>query len=73
MNNMRYDYPNITAQYIVYNNARKVNIRDPFMNCSKKTVHDVKITARRIERLYDFHLKKKTTRCTILVGNIGGR
>ena len=62
INDMKEDYPLLTANYIVDKNVtRATRGRDPTLSWAKKVVRDTDRAARRIRRLYDFYLDDNDT------------
>jgi hypothetical protein len=53
---MKEDYPKMTATYIVDNKITRSTRMDHTLQWAKKTARDIKRAARRISRLYEFHL-----------------
>ena len=56
LKDLKADRPLLTANYIVNKNVSRKSRNDRTMAWAKKTVRDVKRTARRVARLYDCYL-----------------
>jgi hypothetical protein len=55
---MKEDYPKMTATYIAENTVTRSTRVDRTLQWAKKTSRDIKQAARRISRLYEFHLNE---------------